>query len=139
MALSEFRFVTVLQDGHPGMGLVKDGQPQAFVPKLLGTHKDQLATFLGLGTTEFKQLTAAVSILDQLEAGQWAGFEFPKQFDLGFWRPSIKALTAQLKLLPVLLRYDDAKAGKVISITTKPVPKPKPKTAAKAKPAAPTV
>jgi hypothetical protein len=109
VALSEFSFVTVLQDGHPGIGLVKDGQPYAFVPKLLGTNKDHLATFLGLGTTEFKQLTAAVSILDQLEAGQWKGFEFPAQFDLSFWRPSIQTLLAQLKLLPALLRYDEVR------------------------------
>lgn len=109
VALSEFSFVTVLQDGHPGIGLVKDGQPYAFVPKLLGANKDHLATFLGLGTTEFKQLTAAVSILDQLEAGQWKGFEFPAQFDLSFWRPSIQTLLAQLKLLPALLRYDEVR------------------------------
>ena len=109
VALSEFSFVTVLQDGHPGIGLVKDGQPHAFVPKLLGANKDHLATFLGLGTTEFKQLTAAVSILDQLEAGQWKGFEFPAQFDLSFWRPSIQTLLAQLKLLPALLRYDEVR------------------------------
>ncbi|PUE33107.1 hypothetical protein B9Z35_06185 [Limnohabitans sp. Jir61] len=109
VALSEFSFVTVLHDGHPGIGLVKDGQPHAFVPKLLGTNKDQVATFLGLGTTEFKQLTAAVSILDQLEAGQWKGFEFPAQFDLSFWRPSIQTLLAQLKQLPALLRYDEVR------------------------------
>ena len=109
VALSEFSFVTVLQDGHPGIGLVKDGQHHAFVPKLLGTNKDHLATFLGLGTTDFKQLTAAVSILDQLEAGQWAGFAFPAQFDLSFWRPSIQNLLAQLKQLPTLLRYDEVR------------------------------
>jgi hypothetical protein len=109
VALSEFGFVTVLQDGHPGIGLVKDGQPHAFVPKLLGANKDQLDIFLGLGNTEFKQLTAAVSILDQFEAGQWAGFDFPKQFDLSFWRPSLKALISQLRLLPVLLRFDEVR------------------------------
>jgi len=109
MALSEFSFVTVLQDGHPGIGLVKDGQPHAFVPKLLGTNKDHLAIFLGLGTTEFKQLTAAVSILDQLEAGRWNGFEFPAQFDLSFWRPSLQTLLAQFKQLPALLRYDEVR------------------------------
>jgi hypothetical protein len=109
VALSEFSFVTVLQDGSPGIGLVKDSQPNAFVPKLFGTNKDHLATFLGLGTTDFKQLTAAVSILDQLEAGQWAGFVFPAQFDLSFWRPSIQTLLAQLKQLPTLLRYDEVR------------------------------
>ncbi|PQA81490.1 hypothetical protein C5F52_20050 [Limnohabitans sp. TS-CS-82] len=107
VALSEFSFVTVLQDGHPGIGLVKDGKPQAFGPKLLNTDKDHLATFLALGTTEFRQLTAAVSILAQLDAGQWQGFVFPPQFDLGFWRASLQTLIAQLKTLPALLRYDD--------------------------------
>ncbi len=109
IALSEFSFVTVIQNGHPGIGLVKDGQPQAFVPKLLSANKDQLAIFLGLGTTEFKQLTAAISILGQLEVGQWKGFEFPAQFDLSFWRPSLQTLIAQLKQLPALLRFDDVR------------------------------
>ena len=109
VALSEFSFVTVLQDGQPGIGLVKDGQPDPFVPKLLGNNKAHLATFLGLGTTDFKQLTAAVIILDQLEAGQWASFAFPAQFDLSFWRPSIQTLLAQLKQLPALLRYDEVR------------------------------
>ena len=107
VALSEFSFVTTLQDGHPGLGLLKDGQLQAFVPKLLNTHKDHLATFLGLGTTEFRQLTAAITILEHLDAGNWQGFEFPAQFDLNFWRPSIQLLIAQLKTLPALLRYDE--------------------------------
>ena len=107
VALSEFSFVTTLQDGHPGLGLLKDGQPQAFVPKLLNTDKDHLATFLGLGTTEFRQLTAAITILEHLDAGNWQGFEFPAQFDLNCWRPSIQLLIAQLKTLPALLRYDE--------------------------------
>ena len=109
VALSEFSFVTTLQDGHPGLGLLKDGQPQAFVPKLLNTDKDHLATFLGLGTTEFRQLTAAITILEHLDAGNWQGFEFPAQFDLSFWRPSLQLLIAQLKTLPALLRYDDVR------------------------------
>ena len=109
VALSEFSFATVLQDGHPGIGLVHHGEPQAFVPKLLSTHKDQLATFVGLGTLEFKQLTAALSILGQLEAAQWQGFAFPPQFDLSFWRPSLQTLLAQLKQMPVMLRYDQVR------------------------------
>jgi hypothetical protein len=109
VALSQFSFVTVLKEGTPGIGLIKGGQPQAIVPKLLGADKDQLSIFLRLGTTEFKQLAAAVSILEQLEAGQWAGFEFPAQFDLSFWRPSIQILLAQFKLLPAMLRFDEVR------------------------------
>ena len=109
VALSEFSFVTCLQNGHPGIGLVKESGPQLFVPKLLSTNKDQLNQFVSIGTTEFRQIAAAISILNQLEAGQWQGFEFPAQFDLAFWRPSLKALISQVPALPAMLRYDAVK------------------------------
>ncbi len=109
VALSEFSFQTTLQAGHPGIGLIQDGTAKTFVPKLLTTDKSQLATFMAVGSTEFKQINAAISILNQLEAGQWKGFEAPAQFDLGFWRPSLKALIAQVQSLPAVLRYDQLK------------------------------
>jgi chromosome segregation ATPase len=109
VALSEFSFQTTLQAGHPGIGLIQDGTPKNFVPKLLAADKAQLATFMGVGATEFKQINAAISILNQLEAGQWKGFEAPAQFDLGFWRPSLKALIGQVQSLPAVLRYDQVK------------------------------
>lgn len=109
VALSEFSFATCLQNGHPGIGLVKESGPQLFVPKLLSTNKDQLNQFVSIGTTEFRQIAAAISILNQLETGQWQGFEFPAQFDLAFWRPSLKALISQVPALPAMLRYDAVK------------------------------
>jgi hypothetical protein len=109
VALSEFSFATCLQNGHPGIGLLKESGPQLFVPKLLSTNKDQLNQFVSMGTTEFRQIAAAISILNQLEAGQWQGFEFPAQFDLAFWRPSVKALISQVPALPAMLRYDAVK------------------------------
>ncbi len=109
VALSEFRFQTTLQAGHPGIGLIQDGIAKAFVPKLFTTDKAQLATFMGVGTTEFKQINAAISILNQLESGQWKGLKAPAQFDLGFWRPALKALIAQVQSLPAVLRYDQVK------------------------------
>ncbi len=109
VALSEFSFATCLQNGHPGIGLVKESGPQLFVPKLLSTNKDQLNHFVSMGTTEFRQIAAAISILSQLEAGQWQGFEFPAQFDLAFWRSSLKALISQVPALPAMLRYDAVK------------------------------
>jgi hypothetical protein len=109
VAISEFSFATCLQNAHPGIGLVKESGPQLFVPKLLSTNKDQLNQFLSMGTTEFRQIAAAISILNQLEAGQWQGFEFPAQFDLAFWRPSLKALISQVPALPAMLRYDVVK------------------------------
>ncbi len=109
VALSEFSFQTTLEAGHPGIGLIQDGIAKTFVPKLLSADKAQLAIFMNVGTSEFRQINAAISILNQLEAGQWKGFEAPAQFDLGFWRPSLKALTAQVQSLPAVLRYDQVK------------------------------
>lgn len=109
VTLSEFRFATCLHNGHPGIGLVKKSGPQLIVPKLLSTNKEQLKHFVSMGTTEFRQIVAAISILNQLEAGQWQGFKFPTQFDLSFWLPSLKALISQVPALPVMLRYDAVK------------------------------
>jgi hypothetical protein len=106
MVLSEFSFVTVLQDGHPGIGLSAE---QVFVPKLLARDKSMLDKFLAIGTADFTKLSAASTILAQLDASKWQGVTFPAQFDLGFWRPSLQALVAQVKSLPPLLRYDDVR------------------------------
>ncbi len=117
VALSEFSFQTTLQDGHPGIGLIQDGIAKTFVPKLLTTDKAQLATFMGGGTTEFRQINAAISILNQLESGQWKGLEAPAQFDLVFWRPSLKVLIAQVQSLPAVLRYDQVKLKRELNNT----------------------
>lgn len=106
MALGEFSFVTVLQDGHPGIGLSAE---QVFVPKLLARDKTMLDKFLAIGTADFAKLTAATTILAQLDASQWQGVAFPAQFDISFWRPSLQALVGQVKSLPPLLRYDDVR------------------------------
>lgn len=106
MVLSEFSFVTVLQDGHPGIGLSSNA---VFVPKLLARDKAILDKFLAIGTADFAKLTAATTILAQLDASQWQGVAFPAQFDLGFWRPSLQALVGQVKSLPPLLRYDEVR------------------------------
>jgi hypothetical protein len=109
VAWSDFCFATCLQNGHPGIGLLKESGPQLFVPKLLSANKDQLNLFMSMGSTEFRQIAAAISILNQLEAGSWHGFDFPAQFDLPFWRPSLKALISQVPALPAMLRYDAVK------------------------------
>ena len=62
-----------------------------------------------MGQTEFRQLMAATTIVTQLEASGWRGVDLPKDFDLGFWRESLKLLPTQLQALPVLLRYDAVK------------------------------
>jgi hypothetical protein len=109
IALPKFRFQTILQGGNPGIGLIQSDIAETFVPKLLATDKAHRATFMGIGSMAFEQIKAAVGILGQLEAAQWKGFEFPLQFDIGFWRPSLKALIVQIQSLPSVLRYDQVK------------------------------
>ncbi len=114
MAFDEFLFQTVLQDGQPGIGLVLDAKvlasvDSALVPKLLKPQSKQLERFVRMGQTEFLKLMAATTIVTQLEASGWRGVELPKDFDLGFWRESLKLLPTQLQALPVMLRYDAIK------------------------------
>ena len=112
--IDEFLFQTVLQDGQPGIALVTDvnapaSSDSALVPKLLKPQNTQLERFVRLGQTEFRQIKAASSILTQLEASGWRAVELPTNFDMGFWRESLKLLPTQLQALPALLRYDAVK------------------------------
>ncbi len=114
VAFEEFLFQTVLQDGQPGIGLVTDvkaiaTENGALVPKLLTPQSKHLERFVRMGQTEFRQLMAATTIVTQLEASGWRGVGLPKDFDLGFWRESLKLLPTQLQALPVMLRYDAIK------------------------------
>jgi hypothetical protein len=113
-ALPEFLFQIALQNEHPGIGLVTESSALAkedstIVPKLLAQRPQQADYFLAMSTTEQRQLSAALSILAQLEANQWRGLEVPQELDLSFWKPSITQLIAQWKVLPVSLRFDQVK------------------------------
>ena len=114
LALPEFLFQITLQNEHPGIGLVTESsalakEDSALVPKLLAQRPQQADYFLAMSATEQRQLSAALSILAQLEANQWRGLEVPQELDLSFWKPSIGQLIAQWKLLPVSLRFDQVK------------------------------
>ena len=114
VAFDEFLFQTVLQDGQPGIALVSDAKAlaspdSALVPKQLKPQSKQLERFVRMGQTEFRQIRAAATIFMQLEVSGWRAVDLPKNFDLGFWRPSLKLLPAQLQALPMLLRYDSVK------------------------------
>ena len=114
LALPEFLFQITLQNEHPGIGLVTESsavakEDSALVPKLLTQRPQQADYFLAMSATEQRQLSAALSILAQLEANQWRGLEVPQELDLSFWKPSISQLIAQWKLLPVSLRFDQVK------------------------------
>jgi hypothetical protein len=113
-ALPEFLFQIALQNEYPGIGLVTETNAMAkedstLVPKLLAKRPQQADYFLAMSATEQRQLSAAISILAQLEANQWHGLEVPQELDLSFWKPSITQLIAQWKVLPVSLRFDQVK------------------------------
>jgi predicted nucleic acid-binding Zn-ribbon protein len=114
VAFDEFLFQIVLFDGQPGIALVTDAKAtatenSALVPKLLKPQSKQLERFVRMGQTEFRQLMAATTIVTQLDALGWRGIALPKDFDLGFWRESLKLLPTQFQSLPVLFRYDAVK------------------------------
>lgn len=114
VVFDELLFQTVLQDGQPGIGIVVDTKTvasldSALVPNLLKPQSRQVERFIRMGQTEFRQVLAATTIVTQLEASDWRGINLPKDFDLGFWRQSLKLLPTQLQALPVLLRYDAVK------------------------------
>lgn len=114
VVIDELLFQTVLQDGQPGIGIVVDtkavaSMDSALVPNLLKPQSRQVERFVRMGQTEFRQVLAATTIVTQLEASDWRGINLPKDFDLGFWRQSLKLLPTQLQALPVLLRYDAVK------------------------------
>lgn len=88
-ALPEFLFQITLQNEHPGIGLVTESsavakEDSALVPKLLAHRPQQADYFLAMSATEQRQLSAALSILAQLEGNQWRGLEVPQELDLSF-------------------------------------------------------
>ncbi len=114
VVIDEFVFHTILCDGQPGISLVFDAKEpslpnNALVPKLIKLQSKEFERFVRMSRSDFGKIMAAVAILAQLEASSWRGVELPQDFDLGFWRQSLKLLPAQLQALPVLLRYDAAK------------------------------
>jgi len=113
-ALPEFLFQIALQNEYPGIGLVTEKnaiakEDSTLVPKLLAQRPQQADYYLAMSATEQRQLSAALSILAQLEANQWRGLEVPQELDLSFWKPSITQLIAQWKSLPISLRFDQVK------------------------------
>jgi hypothetical protein len=113
-AFDEFVFHTILRDGQPGISLVFNAKESAsldsaLVPKLIKPQGKEFERFLRMSQSDFRKIMAAAAIITQLEASGWRGVELPQDFDLAFWRQSLKLLPAQLQALPVLLRYDAVK------------------------------
>jgi hypothetical protein len=114
VVFDEFVFHTILRDGQPGISIGLNAKElssldSALVPKLVKPQSKEFEQFVRMGQSDFGQIMAAAAIIAQLEASSWRGVELPQDFDLGFWRQSLKLLPAQLQALPVFLRYDAVK------------------------------
>jgi hypothetical protein len=114
VVFDEFVFHTILRDGQPGISIEPNAKEpstldSALVPKLIKPQSKEFERFVRMGQSNFGQIMAAAAIIAQLEASSWRGVELPQDFDLGFWRQSLKLLPAQLQALPSLLRYDAVK------------------------------
>jgi len=114
VVLDEFIFHTILRDGQPGISLVFNAKESAsldsaLVPKLIKPQSKEIERFVRMSNSDFGRIMAAASIIAQLEASSWRSVKLPQDFDLSFWRQSLKLLPAQLQALPALLRYDAVK------------------------------
>jgi len=114
VTFDEFFFETVLQDGWPGIRMVSDAKISAseniiFIPGLVKQNSKQHQYFLNLSQIEFRKIMASAAILSQCEISGWRGLVLPNDFDLGFWRESLKLLPKQLQALPASLRYETVK------------------------------
>jgi hypothetical protein len=114
VVFDEFVFHTILHDGQPGISIESDAKGSslpnsALVPKLIKPQSKEFEQFVRMGQSDFGKIIAAAAIIAQLEVSGWRGVKLPQNFDLGFWRQSLKLLPAQLQALPLLLRYDAVK------------------------------
>jgi hypothetical protein len=95
VVLDEFVFHTILRDGQPGISIEPNAKEPStldstLVPKLIKPQSKEFERFVRMGQSDFGQIMAAAAIIAQLEASGWRGVELPQDFDLGFWRQSLK-------------------------------------------------
>jgi hypothetical protein len=113
VVLSEFYFRTSLEDGLAGIGIVKsphDSTPGGvLVPQLIGKSLEQLDLFKSLGGEDWQQIKAAAAVLEQLLQTRGQSLQNGGDFDFAFWQNSLTNLVANIKRLPALLRYKQAK------------------------------
>jgi len=105
----DIHFAINLKDGHPGIGLLKNGKGEIFSPQLLSRDKKQADIFIKLSTTDFKRIEKIAGIIENLDKRQWMDIKGAKDFDFGFWRPFLLAVAIEFKKLPNILRYDEVR------------------------------
>jgi hypothetical protein len=110
-AISDFLFQVIVEEGNPGVSLMtkEGGKLMAHpivVPKLVLNDPKRRQDYLGISNSQYRQFSAAILMLTQLESSQWLGRDFINEIDLPFWRPFIRQLIQQWTSLPNVIRFD---------------------------------
>jgi len=110
-AISDFLFQVIVEEGSPGISLMtKEGGKliarPIVVPKLVFNDPKRRQDYLGISNSQYRQFSAAILMLTQLENSQWLGRDFINEIDLPFWRPFIRQLIQQWTSLPNIIRFD---------------------------------
>jgi hypothetical protein len=103
----DWSFALGLKDGQPFLGLVTKENIQLLAPKLIPVNKSQQNYFIGMRASEYKKIVASIEILEQQDRLNWRGMELEPEFDLNFWRSTIRSVISDFKKLPPILRYDN--------------------------------
>jgi hypothetical protein len=113
VVLPEFYFKTSLDDGLAGIGIVQSPQESipgpVLVPQLIGKSLEQLDLFKSLSGDDWQQIKAAAAVLEHLLQTRGQSLQNGADFDFAFWQNSLTNLVANIKRLPALLRYKQAK------------------------------
>lgn len=113
VVLPEFYFRTSLEDGLAGIGIVRSPHEPlvgaTLVPQLIGKTTEQLDLFKSLGSEDWQHIKAAVDVLEQLLQTRGQSLQNGADFDFAFWQNSLASLVANIKRLPLMLRYKQVK------------------------------
>ena len=118
-SLPEFYFRTTSQDGLGGIGLIHDlssiNDSPVLIPQNIQSSLDQVELFRAYTTSEWHQMNAALSVLEQLIVNKGLGLgEAVEGFDFGFWKQSLSSLITEIRRLPQLLRFERVKLKREI-------------------------
>ena len=119
LSLPHFYFRTTSHDGLAGIGLVDDlatvNTSPVLIPENIQTSPDQIELFRSYTSTQWRQMNAALSVLEQLIVNKGLGLgEAVEGFDFGFWKQSLSSLIAEITRLPQLLRFERVKLKREI-------------------------
>jgi hypothetical protein len=119
LSLPHFYFRTTSNDGLAGIGLVDDlasiNTARVLIPESIQTSPDQVELFRSYTSTQWRQINAALSVLEQLIVNKGLGLgEAVEGFDFSFWKQSLSSLITEIRKLPQLLRFGRIKLKREI-------------------------